>query len=136
MTEIVVPTLGESVAEATVAQWLKKEGDIVDVDDPLLEVTTDKVNSEIPSPVKGVLKEIRAKGKDGRVFSLKWKSKLDDKAIDKLLKEVKKTMRREYRLNPNSKLNKRELQIVETEILIRRLGKSVDYRHFTKEAKL
>jgi 2-oxoglutarate dehydrogenase E2 component (dihydrolipoamide succinyltransferase) len=59
--EIVLPKLGESIVSATVVQWLKKIGDPIAMDEPLLEVSTDKVNSEIPSPVAGILKEIFAK---------------------------------------------------------------------------
>ncbi|MDN3504421.1 MAG: dihydrolipoamide acetyltransferase family protein [Rhabdochlamydiaceae bacterium] len=59
--EVKMPKLGESIVSATVVSWMKKVGDRVDLDEPLLEVSTDKVNSEIPSPVAGVLKEIRAK---------------------------------------------------------------------------
>ncbi|MGO3325460.1 2-oxoglutarate dehydrogenase, E2 component, dihydrolipoamide succinyltransferase [Gordonia sp. (in: high G+C Gram-positive bacteria)] len=55
-----MPALGESVTEGTVTQWLKQEGDTVEVDEPLLEVSTDKVDTEIPSPVAGVLTSILA----------------------------------------------------------------------------
>ncbi|MDN3507630.1 MAG: E3 binding domain-containing protein, partial [Simkaniaceae bacterium] len=58
--EILLPKLGESITSATVVQWFKKEGDAIAEDEPLLEVTTDKVNSEIPSTVNGVLKKIVA----------------------------------------------------------------------------
>lgn len=58
--KITLPKLGESILSATVVQWFKKAGDAVALDEPLLEVSTDKVNSEIPSPVAGVLKEILA----------------------------------------------------------------------------
>ncbi len=57
-TEIVMPALGESVTEGTVTRWLKTEGDDVEVDEPLLEVSTDKVDTEIPSPVAGTLQKI------------------------------------------------------------------------------
>src|SRR6476469_1243117 len=57
-TEIRVPTLGESVSEATVGTWFKKIGDAVKVDEPLLELETDKVTIEVPSPVSGTLSEI------------------------------------------------------------------------------
>ncbi|MGV8937462.1 MAG: 2-oxoglutarate dehydrogenase complex dihydrolipoyllysine-residue succinyltransferase [Allorhizobium sp.] len=57
-TEIRVPTLGESVSEATVGTWFKKVGDTVKVDEPLVELETDKVTVEVPSPVSGVLTEI------------------------------------------------------------------------------
>lgn len=58
--QILLPKLGESIVSATVVQWFKKEGDTVLLDEPLLEVSTDKVNSEIPSPVAGVLQKICA----------------------------------------------------------------------------
>lgn len=58
--KINLPKLGESIVSATVVQWFKKVGDRVALDEPLLEVSTDKVNSEIPSPVAGVLQEIYA----------------------------------------------------------------------------
>ncbi|MFT4189145.1 MAG: 2-oxoglutarate dehydrogenase, E2 component, dihydrolipoamide succinyltransferase [Aeromicrobium sp.] len=59
-TEVTLPALGESVTEGTVTQWLKAVGDTVAVDEPLLEISTDKVDTEIPSPVAGVLLEIKA----------------------------------------------------------------------------
>lgn len=59
-TDITMPELGESVTEGTVTQWLKKIGDTVEVDEPLLEVSTDKVDTEVPSPVAGTLVEILA----------------------------------------------------------------------------
>ena len=52
---VTMPALGESVTEGTVTRWLKKEGETVAVDEPLLEVSTDKVDTEIPSPAAGVL---------------------------------------------------------------------------------
>ncbi|MFJ6954839.1 biotin/lipoyl-containing protein, partial [Micromonospora aurantiaca (nom. illeg.)] len=56
---VTMPRLGESVTEGTVTRWLKQEGDTVEVDEPLLEVSTDKVDTEIPSPVAGTLQEIK-----------------------------------------------------------------------------
>src|SRR5271154_67542 len=53
-----MPQLGESVTEGTVTRWLKREGEHVNADEPLLEVSTDKVDTEIPSPVSGVLRGI------------------------------------------------------------------------------
>ncbi|NCA19164.1 MAG: 2-oxoglutarate dehydrogenase, E2 component, dihydrolipoamide succinyltransferase, partial [Actinobacteria bacterium] len=55
---VVMPALGESVTEGTVTRWLKNEGDVVAVDEPLLEVSTDKVDTEIPSPVAGTISKI------------------------------------------------------------------------------
>ncbi|MDE1935671.1 2-oxoglutarate dehydrogenase complex dihydrolipoyllysine-residue succinyltransferase [Bradyrhizobium sp.] len=68
MTEIRVPTLGESVTEATIGRWFKKAGDIVAVDEPLVELETDKVTIEVPAPSAGVLGEISAK--DGETVAV------------------------------------------------------------------
>ena len=62
--KIIVPTLGESVTEATVAKWLKNKGDKVSSDEPLVELETDKVNVEVPSPSNGILDNISAKEGD------------------------------------------------------------------------
>src|SRR4029077_17328701 len=64
MAEIRVPTLGESVTEATIGKWFKKPGDPVAVDEPLVELETDKVTIEVPAPAAGVLADISAKGGD------------------------------------------------------------------------
>ena len=61
---ILVPVLGESVTEATVARWLKKEGEKVSADEPVVELETDKVNLEVPSPVSGVISKINSKDGD------------------------------------------------------------------------
>ena len=55
--DVVMPQMGESVAEGTVTVWLKEIGDFVERDEPLFEITTDKVDAEVPSPVEGVLVE-------------------------------------------------------------------------------
>ena len=59
--KITVPTLGESVTEATVSKWLKSKGEKVSADEPLVELETDKVNVEVPSPISGVLGNITVK---------------------------------------------------------------------------
>src|SRR5947209_16827928 len=59
--DVMMPQMGESVAEGTVVRWIKKVGDTVERDEPLFEISTDKVDAEIPSPVAGVVTEIRAK---------------------------------------------------------------------------
>src|SRR5881409_462276 len=56
---VTMPRLGESVTEGTVTRWLKKEGERVEVDEPLLEVSTDKVDTEIPSPAAGIVTSIK-----------------------------------------------------------------------------
>ena len=58
-TDIVMPQMGESIVEGTITKWLKKVGDKVEKDEPLFEISTDKVDAEIPSPVSGLLTEIR-----------------------------------------------------------------------------
>jgi 2-oxoglutarate dehydrogenase E2 component (dihydrolipoamide succinyltransferase) len=66
--KIVVPVLGESITEATVSKWLKSEGESVEADEPIVELETDKVNLEVPSPISGVLSEINSK--DGTVVEV------------------------------------------------------------------
>src|SRR4051812_29519419 len=68
MAEIRVPTLGESVTEATIGKWFKKPGDPVAVDEPLVELETDKVTIEVPAPAAGTLAEISAK--DGQTVAV------------------------------------------------------------------
>ena len=66
--KILVPALGESITEATVAKWLKQTGDTVEEDEPIVELETDKVNLEVPSPISGVLSEINSQ--DGSVVEV------------------------------------------------------------------
>src|SRR3954447_4341494 len=68
MAEIRVPTLGESVTEATIGKWFKRPGDPVAVDEPLVELETDKVTIEVPAPAAGTLAEIAAK--DGETVAV------------------------------------------------------------------
>src|SRR6202451_2922917 len=71
MAEIRVPTLGESVTEATIGKWFKQPGDAVAVDEPLVELETDKVTIEVPAPAAGVLGDLAAKDRDtGAVAAL------------------------------------------------------------------
>ena len=66
--KILVPVLGESITEATVSKWLKNEGDTVEADEPIVELETDKVNLEVPSPISGTLTKINSK--DGSVVEV------------------------------------------------------------------
>ena len=59
-TQVKMPQLGETVVEGTITRWLKREGEAVGMDEPLVEVSTDKVDSEIPSPVSGTVSRIHA----------------------------------------------------------------------------
>jgi 2-oxoglutarate dehydrogenase E2 component (dihydrolipoamide succinyltransferase) len=85
--KIVVPVLGESITEATVAKWLKKAGDPVEADESIVELETDKVNLEVPSPITGVLTEINSK--DGSVVEVGalLGSVSDNGSADKVKKE-------------------------------------------------
>lgn len=70
-TEVTLPALGESVTEGTISRWLKTVGDTIDVDEPLVEVSTDKVDTEVPSPATGTLLEIRVQeDEDAEVGSI------------------------------------------------------------------
>src|SRR5437764_962613 len=60
-TDVVMPQMGESIAEGTVVRWIKKPGEKVERDEPLLEISTDKVDAEIPSPASGTVTEVLAK---------------------------------------------------------------------------
>src|SRR3954469_8359301 len=62
--EVSLPAMGESVTEGTVLEWLKSEGDHVDADDPLVEVSTDKVDAEVPAPASGTIVKIHAQEGD------------------------------------------------------------------------
>ena len=88
--KIVVPVLGESITEATVSRWLKNKGDTVEADEPVVELETDKVNLEVPSPVSGILTEINSK--DGEVVEVgALLGKVLEKASERLNKiEIKK----------------------------------------------
>src|SRR5450755_4588495 len=58
-TDVIMPQMGESIFEGTITKWLKKPGDTIERDEPLFEISTDKVDAEIPSPTAGVLTEIK-----------------------------------------------------------------------------
>ena len=60
-TDVVMPQMGESIAEGTIVRWIKKVGDSIDKDEPLFEISTDKVDAEIPAPGAGVLLDIKVK---------------------------------------------------------------------------
>src|SRR5258706_13852069 len=67
--DVIMPQMGESIAEGTVSKWLKKVGDRVKRDEPILEISTDKVDAEIPSPAAGVLAEIKVP--EGKTVEIK-----------------------------------------------------------------
>ena len=65
-TDIVMPQMGESIFEGTITKWLKQPGDKVQRDEPLFEISTDKVDAEIPAPASGTLQEIKVAGRQHR----------------------------------------------------------------------
>src|ERR1700758_4814958 len=67
-TDVVMPQMGESIFEGTITKWLKKPGDKIERDEPLFEISTDKVDAEIPAPSAGVLKEIKVP--EGKTFPI------------------------------------------------------------------
>jgi len=89
--KIVVPALGESITEATVSKWLKNEGDTVEVDEPIVELETDKVNLEVPSPISGTLTKIESKdGTTVEVGALLGSVSENGSSIETKKKEIKK----------------------------------------------
>ena len=96
--KILVPALGESITEATVSKWLKNKGDTVEADEPIVELETDKVNLEVPSPVKGVLSEINSKDGSvvevGALLGLVSESSLEDSNFTQI-KKIEPTVSKE-----------------------------------------
>ena len=116
--KILVPVLGESITEATIAKWLKSEGDTVEADEPIVELETDKVNLEVPSPVTGVLTEIASK--DGSVVEVgallgSVSENSNDASTKEQIIKIEPTVKAEPLVNKveeeNSKLSKEELNI-------------------------
>jgi 2-oxoglutarate dehydrogenase E2 component (dihydrolipoamide succinyltransferase) len=88
--QILVPSLGESVTEATVSKWLKQEGEKVDTDEPLVELETDKVNVEVPSPLSGILGPIQVKEGDTVEVGSLLGTVNDEKTISNKVNEIPK----------------------------------------------
>ena len=121
--KILVPVLGESIVEATVSKWLKNEGDSVEADEPIVELETDKVNLEVPSPTSGILEKINSK--DGSVVEVgatlgsistngSITIKNDNQEPKSLDPDVKDT---EIQLSEPKIIEKPEIQITENENL-------------------
>ena len=116
--KILVPALGESITEATVVKWLKSKGESVETDEPIIELETDKVNLEVPSPVDGILSEINAK--DGQVVEVgtilglvtDGKTKTPKKEVTKQKQTIEKP----------AEINKRSLELFDNNIV--KLGKN------------
>ena len=106
--KILVPVLGESITEATVSKWLKKEGDLVEADEPIVELETDKVNLEVPSPVSGTLVNINSQdGSTVQVGALLGTVSSNNKG-DLKIKEIEK-------IEPKTDINKDNVIKLETQ---------------------
>ena len=114
MADIIVPTLGESVTEATVATWFKKPGETVHIDEMLCELETDKVTVEVPSPVSGILTEITSD--EGTTVGLNaLLAIVDEQGSEKI---TKKELERNNKSAPtkNNQASNEEKEIIEETI--------------------
>ena len=133
--KIIVPVLGESITEATVSKWLKNEGDEVKTDEPIVELETDKVNLEVPSPISGKLKEIISKNGSvvevGAHLGSIEEIGISEKKSQKIEK-IKPTVKSEN--IENSEPQQNEPQLLETE-LADKLNEQEQPLVLTKEVK-
>ena len=108
--KIVVPVLGESITEATVSKWLKNKGDLVDVDEPIVELETDKVNLEVPSPVTGQLIEINSKDgstvKVGEILGTVTENQGENKKLNEINKIKPSNLEKNEQSNENDNVIK------------------------------
>ena len=141
--DVTMPELGESVTEGTITQWLKKVGDKVEVDEPLLEVSTDKVDTEIPSPVAGTLVEILANEDDtvdvgaviariGDENATASSSKSEDKKQDDKADEANKA---EEKAEPQAEEKKAEAKQAEKKAEAKQAEKKAEAKSSETDAK-
>ncbi len=107
--KILVPTLGESITEATVSKWLKKEGETVEVDEAIVELETDKVNLEVPSPISGTLSEISFRDGDtvevGAVLGSISDGNVDIKNVPESKKQLEDNEEKEFKDQKSNVIN-------------------------------
>ena len=107
--KILVPTLGESITEATVSKWLKKEGETVEADEAVVELETDKVNLEVPSPISGTLSEISFKDGDtvevGAVLGSISEGNVDIKNVPESKKQLEDNEEKEFKDQKSNVIN-------------------------------
>ena len=119
--KILVPVLGESINEATVSKWLKKKGDTVEADEPLVELETDKVNLEVPSPVSGILTEINSKDGSivevGALLGSVSEVSFSENKTDKI-KKIKPTNEQDNVIKLDTQNDEEETQIFEEKIKV------------------
>ena len=117
--KILVPALGESITEATVSKWLKNEGDKIDADEPIVELETDKVNLEVPSPISGVLTKIDSK--DGSVVEVgatlgSVSENNSDSQKNEEIKKIKPTIKEDNIIKLDAKKEKEEPEIFDEKL--------------------
>src|SRR6476660_1840665 len=105
-TNVVMPQMGESIAEGTIVRWIKKVGESVDRDEPLFEISTDKVDAEIPSPGAGVLTEIKVK--EGETVPVNSVVAVIGGAGEKATEKAESTVRREASEMPQAAVGQPE----------------------------
>ena len=107
--KILVPTLGESITEATVSKWLKKEGETVEADEAIVELETDKVNLEVPSPISGILSEISFRDGDtvevGAVLGSISEGNVDIKNVPESKKQLEDNEEKEFKDQKSNVIN-------------------------------
>ncbi len=107
--KILVPTLGESITEATVSKWLKKEGETVEADEAIVELETDKVNLEVPSPISGTLSEISFKDGDtvevGAILGSISEGNVDIKNVPESKKQLEDNEEKEFKDQKSNVIN-------------------------------
>ena len=117
--KILVPVLGESITEATVSKWLKNEGDNVEADEPIVELETDKVNLEVPSPVSGTLKSINSKDGSvvevGALLGLVSENGSSSKEKEEI-KKIKPTIKEDNVIKLDAQKEKEDLKIFDEKI--------------------
>ncbi|MBO41575.1 MAG: dihydrolipoyllysine-residue succinyltransferase [Pelagibacteraceae bacterium] len=113
--KILAPALGESITEATVVKWLKSKGDSVEIDEPIVELETDKVNLEVPSPVDGILSEINAK--EGQVVEVG--TVLGLVTNGKIEKPTKEVTKKEQTIEKLSEINKHSPKLFENNNIVK-----------------
>ena len=118
--KILVPALGESITEATVSKWLKNEGDAIDADEPIVELETDKVNLEVPSPISGVLTKINSKdGSVVQVGALLGSVSENGTSLQKneKIKKFEPTIEKNNLINLESQKKKEDLKIFDEKVV-------------------
>ena len=107
--KILVPVLGESITEATVSKWLKREGETVEADEAIVELETDKVNLEVPSPISGTLSEISFKDGDtvevGAVLGSISEGNVDIKNVPESKKQLEDNEEKEFKDQKSNVIN-------------------------------